>query len=89
VVERFGTDPGRLLAMPVRLFWSMTSAVERLEAASMLAQFDVAVTAQAGDHAAKNEFREALRHRLGSVSVKQKPVSTKQDIMAAFVELEG
>jgi len=89
VVDRFGTDPQHLLAMPVRLFWSMAGVIERLEAAQNLSLFDVMSVAQAGDAEIKNKFREALRQRLGHTSRVEKPRSSGADIMAALVELEG
>jgi hypothetical protein len=86
-VRHFGTDPQRLLALPVRIFWSMTVAVERLEAAESLSLFDVMQVAQAGDQAAKREFRDVLRQRLGTVSRTEKPRSSRDEIMAALVEM--
>jgi len=87
-VSQFGTDPERLLAMPVRLFWSMAKAVDRIRAGEELALYDAFSIAQA-EGEIRNEYREALRERLGTVTRREKPRSSSDDILAALVPLEG
>jgi hypothetical protein len=72
--------------MPVRLFWSMCGAVERLHAMSELSLFDVMSVAEA-DPGTRNEFRESLRERIGTVTRTPKPVSKPDEILALIREV--
>ena len=87
MVERFGTDPQRLLAMPVRLFWSMAKHVERLKAADELALFDLISLAQCGEAKDRAAFRESLRLRIGTVARREPPRSTREEILAVMQEI--
>lgn len=74
--------------MPIRIFWSMASSVDRLQAADEIGLFDVTCAA-AAEPKSRNEFREALRERLGSVTRTEKPRSSEDEIMSLFNHLEG
>lgn len=86
VVKHFGTDPQRLLDLPVYLFWSMSASVDRLRAGELLEDLDVAIVAQA-DEKGKTEYREMLRERLGTLSRAEAPKSRPDEILGAIMEL--
>jgi hypothetical protein len=73
--------------MPVRVFWSMCGAINRISAEHELSRLEVATIAQSGDANAHREFRAALMERIGTTIRRELPKSGKTDILALIKEI--
>jgi len=92
-VHFFHLDPERLLALPLRLFWSMTRHADRLRAAEDLRHLQVAtmaaVSAQGGKEAAEasNNLHAALMEQMGTVIRHRERATPKEDILRIIQQL--
>jgi len=73
--------------MPVRLFWSMCSHLDRIAAERELGLLEVLTVAQCGDANTHREFRAALMERVGTAVRRELPKSSKTDILALIKEV--
>jgi hypothetical protein len=76
-----------VLAMPIRLFWSMCSHLDRISAERDLGLLEVMSVAQCSDANTHREFRAALTERVGTPVRREMPKSSKADILALIKEV--
>jgi hypothetical protein len=82
VVRHYGLSPTEILAMPIRLFWSAAGSIDRLLAAEHLALLDLLQVSNAmGGGEAASQVRSALTERLGTPSYRERPRSSREDIL--------
>lgn len=74
--------------MRLKLFWSMATYVERLQAADQLANLNLMTMAQHGDAKAQQKLREELTGRIGAPTPAPKQEkSDKSEILALIQEI--
>lgn len=84
-VHVYGIEPSVMLAMPIRLFWSLCTHVDRIRAERDLSLLDVMSVAQSGSQEAHNSFRASLTERLGTPVRREQAKSSRDDILSLMV----